>query len=301
MFIFWLQVAAAAGLVSNVADLEMAALNEIIAWLVKDVDIAPKVAARYANLMLEQEVASISKLKKKLGGSSKWLTDLGVDASDARDICTALNPTPPLAASSSTSAAAAVKAVDSSSVMFSSSRILSSLPANNSATLNSWLCGRIGGKGLQCGLLYRGSRDGFKSGDFHSRCDGVANTLVVCHSTTNFIFGGFTDATWDSKGADISCSSMKSFLFQLSPGMELFEQVKCPESTILGESSHGPIFGGRGGADLLIVSNANTSPDSYSCLGYAYRGNTEGRDTTSLAGSKNFTLLDYEVLHVTRG
>jgi hypothetical protein len=29
-------------------------------------------------------------------------------------------------------------------------------------------------------LLYRGTRDGFGSRDFHSKCDGHKNTLTVC-------------------------------------------------------------------------------------------------------------------------
>jgi hypothetical protein len=41
-------------------------------------------------------------------------------------------------------------------------------------------------------LLWRGGRNGFGSGDFHSRCDGHANTLTVILDTNWNIFGGFT-------------------------------------------------------------------------------------------------------------
>jgi hypothetical protein len=46
--------------------------------------------------------------------------------------------------------------------------------------------------------LWRGSRDGFGSGDFHSRCDGHANTVTLIetaaseHDVGDFVFGGFT-------------------------------------------------------------------------------------------------------------
>jgi hypothetical protein len=41
-------------------------------------------------------------------------------------------------------------------------------------------------------LLWRSGRDGFGADDFHSRCDGHANTLTVILDTTGNIFGGFT-------------------------------------------------------------------------------------------------------------
>ena len=34
-------------------------------------------------------------------------------------------------------------------------------------------------------LLYRGSRDGFKSSDFHSKCDGYKNTIIINGTNIN--------------------------------------------------------------------------------------------------------------------
>ena len=47
-------------------------------------------------------------------------------------------------------------------------------------------------------LKYRASRDGFRSIDFHSKCDGIANTLTVIKAKTSNIFGGFTEQKWNS-------------------------------------------------------------------------------------------------------
>ena len=48
-------------------------------------------------------------------------------------------------------------------------------------------------------LLYRGTRDGFGSYDFHSKCDGHSNTLTISKAKhSSFIFGGFTTVSWDS-------------------------------------------------------------------------------------------------------
>jgi hypothetical protein len=48
-------------------------------------------------------------------------------------------------------------------------------------------------------LLWRGTRDGFKVADFHNRCDGHGNTLVVIKDTKGNVFGGFTPAAWESR------------------------------------------------------------------------------------------------------
>jgi hypothetical protein len=48
-------------------------------------------------------------------------------------------------------------------------------------------------------LLYRVTRDGFGSKDFHSKCDGHSNTLTLIKAKeSSYIFGGFTSVRWKS-------------------------------------------------------------------------------------------------------
>jgi hypothetical protein len=47
-------------------------------------------------------------------------------------------------------------------------------------------------RGTQFSCRWRGGRDGFNARDFHSRCDGHANTLTVITDSYGDIFGGFT-------------------------------------------------------------------------------------------------------------
>jgi hypothetical protein len=42
-------------------------------------------------------------------------------------------------------------------------------------------------------------RDGLKAADFHTRCDGIANTLTVVKANSGNIFGGYTEQAWHSK------------------------------------------------------------------------------------------------------
>jgi hypothetical protein len=63
-------------------------------------------------------------------------------------------------------------------------------------------------------LAYRASRDGWRGFDFHDHCNGLYNTLTVVRSTTGFIFGGFLNARWDSRGT--YNSDPYSFIYTLT-------------------------------------------------------------------------------------
>jgi len=47
-------------------------------------------------------------------------------------------------------------------------------------------------------LLFRGSRDGFATKTFHSKCDNKGPTVTIVKSGNN-IFGGFTEVSWKSE------------------------------------------------------------------------------------------------------
>jgi hypothetical protein len=64
-------------------------------------------------------------------------------------------------------------------------------------------------------LLYRGSRDGFRSSNFHSKCDRKSPTVTMILTTKNFVFGGFTPIEWDSAGSYKADNSHQSFVFSV--------------------------------------------------------------------------------------
>ncbi len=64
-------------------------------------------------------------------------------------------------------------------------------------------------------LLYRGTRDGFRAVDFHSKCDNHKNTLTILKAHgSSYIFGGFTSVTWNGSGQ--YKSDPNAFLFSLT-------------------------------------------------------------------------------------
>jgi hypothetical protein len=54
-------------------------------------------------------------------------------------------------------------------------------------------------RGKRFALLRQGDRDNFGVRDFHDRCDGHANTLILIEDTKGNIFGAFTPIEWESR------------------------------------------------------------------------------------------------------
>lgn len=63
-------------------------------------------------------------------------------------------------------------------------------------------------------MIYRGSKDGFKSSVFHKLCDGKYPTLTLIKSEFDKVFGGFTITPWSSSPKFIADD--KAFIFSLT-------------------------------------------------------------------------------------
>ena len=132
-------------------------------------------------------------------------------------------------------------------------------------------------------LLYRASRDG-DSNQFHSKCDGIENTVTFVKSTNGRKFGGFVNKSFNSKNGWIS--DPNCFVFSL-----LHKECYYYNNNgymIYGSSSYGPIWGG--GYDLFLSNgclnkqNASTHQNSFD-----YKGKSN-----ALSGSTSFQAEDYE-------
>lgn len=111
-------------------------------------------------------------------------------------------------------------------------------------------------------LLYRSSRDGFGSFNFHSRCDDHPNTIMLVETTKGYIFGGFTHARWFSNSR--YRSDPYAFLFSLLNrfGKPFWCQVKVPSHAI--NSYMSPSFGQ---SDICVDFHSNdTNASGYSVL-----------------------------------
>lgn len=147
--------------------------------------------------------------------------------------------------------------------------------------------------------IYQGKIDGFRAGDFHSRCDYKSKTVTIIHSTNGYIFGGYTDLPWGT-GAMFRTDA-HSFIFSMvnSLGRPIKFPIKSSnvEESVYMNSNYGPVFGNW---DLRIESYANSNNYSFSELGRTF--NTSGIPSSSsqdaytfLAGAQNFQVLDIVV------
>ncbi len=95
-------------------------------------------------------------------------------------------------------------------------------------------------------LLWRGSRDGFETSTFHSRCDGKPNTLTLIKNSLGYVFGGYTAVPWSSPSNATEFSDPTAFLFSLKnpSNNPLKLKVVEPEFAVMHFSHYGPIFGG---------------------------------------------------------
>ena len=142
-------------------------------------------------------------------------------------------------------------------------------------------------------LLYRASLDGFEAAKFHKKCDNQSNTLTVIKSENGFVFGGFTPSPWDSSSRYKKQNN--SFLFSLINESKKPEKIMINsyyEKAIYCSASYGPTFGG--GHDIYISDKSNENKLSYS----GGSGNSYISAYSTIAGSKNFQVLEIEVYRI---
>jgi hypothetical protein len=147
-------------------------------------------------------------------------------------------------------------------------------------------------------LLYRGTRDGFGSDDYHSRCDDHSNILTILKAKESFhVFGGFTTVNWDSSSK--FKTDPKAFIFSLTNKDNIPLKIKIepnrPHCAIYCNIEYGPTFG----ADIYVANNANTTMGSYSDLSHTYThpqyAHEKNEAQTFLSGAYNFQLAEIEV------
>ena len=155
-------------------------------------------------------------------------------------------------------------------------------------------------------LLYRASIDGFLSKDFHSKCDGMENTLTVIKSESGNVFGGYTGKAWTS-GVSEYFTDPNAFIFSLINEEKKSFKVFCPDGgkhAIGCHPSWGPTFGLNARSDIHIADNSNTSylytnRTSVCDLGNTYKhpdypvGTEKAKKI--LAGSYRFRTTEIEV------
>jgi len=101
--------------------------------------------------------------------------------------------------------------------------------------------------------LYQATIDGGEPSDFHKKCDGIKNTLILYESKGNRRFGGFTSETWEkdnNEKFDKNC-----FLFSLDKKKFFYINNKKYFKIECG-NAHGPSFLHYGTYCIELFGNA---------------------------------------------
>ena len=140
-------------------------------------------------------------------------------------------------------------------------------------------------------MLFSGKRDGLNISTFHTKCDGVGDTLVLCKTTNGHSFGGFAKPPWNSND-DFSRDDSKScFLFTCRNKTK--HTLTKPEYAILGDEGCGPNFGY---SYEFCIEEDNKCYNRE--LGIAYSIPVGGKREDYLCGPDGTDIEDYEVHQV---
>jgi hypothetical protein len=115
------------------------------------------------------------------------------------------------------------------------------------------------GRNFTCKLLYRGSRDGWKTTDFHRLCDNKGQTFVIVKVSNGRLCGGYCSIGWKSSGEWQYDNS--SFLFSLDSLNKYNGLKEGHGGHIYWNNSFGPCFGNGGG--LALHSTMNQTNQGY--------------------------------------
>ena len=106
-------------------------------------------------------------------------------------------------------------------------------------------------------LLYRGTRDGMTSKNFHDKCDNQGKTITLYKNNKGNIFGGYASIPWTNKGEWKDAPN--SFIFTLTNNYN-YKPTKFPKkikdaeyTEVFHKGDYGPTFGN----DLGLYSNFN--------------------------------------------
>ena len=148
-------------------------------------------------------------------------------------------------------------------------------------------------KKIKLTLLFRASRDGDTISSFHNKVDGISPTISLIQTkNNNYIFGGFTEHSWDSTSGCVKTNN--TFMFSFNKNKIYIGKnggyIHCTKD-------YGPWFCGGSGVHQDNYFNTNKSYQwELSTNKDYFEGFTE--DFELVGGTKNFAVNEVEVFKV---
>jgi len=145
-------------------------------------------------------------------------------------------------------------------------------------------------------LIYRGTRDGGTSKNFHDKCDNQGQTISLL-KTENSVFGGYSPISWSTDGNWHTSSDC--FIFTLI-NVHMTEQTKFPfknkdQYSVYHHSNNGPWFGGS--FDLGVQYPDFFNKNSYAGFPYSYQ-DVIGKGKSIFAGDLNNSTVNFKLKEI---
>ena len=143
-------------------------------------------------------------------------------------------------------------------------------------------------------MIFRGSRDGWKTTDYHRLCDDKGPIVVIVKVHNGRICGGYA-SNWKGPSSGVWEKDPKAFLFSLDLETNYHQPTQGEAKNVCFHINNGPYFGW--GGSLGLCSTMNLSNYGYCCINsksLSVGGDSEGR--SELTGCKDrFTCSELEV------
>lgn len=149
-------------------------------------------------------------------------------------------------------------------------------------------------KNIKYQLLYKGTKNGDKSLYFHTKVDGVRNTLTLVKTKKGVRFGGFTSEIWNQVGG-FGKVDTRAFCFSLD--LHKIYNSQKNQTAIFCSDGYGPYF--KGTNTIFGIYNNFFSQGGwcdYTTFSYSFGKFDKNFEITN--GEQNFFIEEVEVFKV---
>ena len=151
-------------------------------------------------------------------------------------------------------------------------------------------------------LVYRATRDGDSSRDFHNKCDKIGPNITLLKTNNNVKFGGFTNCNWgvpenaEDKKNDVQGvqkSDPDSFCFSLTSKKIYLHNIE-KDGAIFCSNKYGPTFSDN----IFAVNNKMLSKGGYCTKKEKSFFVGQKKDYEISGGEKTFQIKELEIFEI---
>ena len=149
-------------------------------------------------------------------------------------------------------------------------------------------------KKIKYQLIYKGTKNGDKSLNFHTKVDGIKNTLTLVKTKKGIRFGGFTSEIWNQIGGYGKCDPL-AFCFSLE--LKKIYNSQKNQLAIFCSDGYGPYF--KGTNTIFGIYNNFFSEGGwcdYTTFAYSFGKFEKNFEITN--GEQKFEVDDVEVFKI---